>query len=300
MNVHYFCYFLLNYISSLLDYSKLMVIGGYDGEDYLDVVEVVDLDDPNKTCQLVESYPEVTELLTVGLVDGVVKACGGMSSERDCYDYDPSSNTWNSSPGLLFQKRYASSSLIDGIWLVSGDTHVPDGNMTEFWTGAEFVLGPTLPEMMYSPCQVTINATHVFFVDCLDQTAYLLDWNMQEWTQMDDMTTYKSDFCGCGLIRNDQFGKEVVVAGYGTSEIFNFDELAWRDGPELPHGFGYESVQLMDTFLLVGGLEDDSETNKIYIFDEDNYKFTLKSQTLWLSRRYAGAVVVPDELVNCS
>ncbi len=139
----------------------------------------------------------------------------------------------------------------------------------------------------------------MFFADCLDQTAYLLDWSMQEWTQLDGMTTDTSDSCGCGLINNEQFGKEVVVADLGTSEIFNFDSLTWRDGPDLPYGYGYASVQLTDTFLLVGGLEEDY-SNKIYIFDEDNYEFTLKSQTLWQPRAWSGAVVVPDELVNCS
>ncbi len=91
-------------------------------------------------------------------------------------------------------------------------------------------------------------------------------------------------------------GKEVVVAGYGTSEIFNFDSLMWRDGPDLPYGFGYASVQLTDTFLLVGGYED-YYSDKIYMFDEDHYEL---SQTLWHPRLYAGAVVVPDEMVNCA
>ncbi len=274
-----------------------MVIGGKDGSQ-LDVVEVIDLDDPNTSCEPVANYPTATEDVAVKLEDGVVKACGGVSTSRDCYDYDPTSNTWDSSLGMLLRKRGARSSIIDGVWLVSGDYHIPAGIMTEMWTGSEFMLGPTLPERMDGHCQVTINATHVFFANCDEQTTYLLDWKLQEWVQLDDMSVYRSNICGCGLIHNDEKGNEVVVAGYGSSEIFNFDSLTWRDGPALPYGYGYASVQLTDTFLLVGGYEDDY-SDKIYIFDEDNYEFTLKSQTLWHPRLYAGAVVVPDEMVNC-
>ncbi len=275
-----------------------MVIGGYDG-NYLDVVEVVDLEDPNKTCELVTNYPIATAYVTVALVDGITKACGGELSAIDCYDYDPSSDTWDSSPQLTFGKNWARSSIIDGTWLVSGDFTIPNGNMTEMWTGTDFVLGPNLPEAMSGHCQVAINATHVFFADCEDQTTYLLDWSLQEWTQLDNMGMDRDNVCGCGLIRNEQMGKEIVVAAYGTSEIFSFDTMIWRDGPQLPFGYAYASVQLTDTFLLVGGYEEDV-SNKIYIFDEDDYEFTLKSQTLWHPRGYSGSLVVPDEIVNCS
>ncbi len=120
---------------------------------------------------------------------------------------------------------------------------------------------------------------------------------------MDDMKGHRDYLCGCGLINNSVMGVEVVVAGYGTSEIFNFDDLAWRDGPNLPiFGHGYASVQLTNTFLLVGGYEDNAEqySDKIFIFDEDDYSFTLMSQTLVYPRNVPAAVLVPDEFVNCS
>ncbi len=56
-----------------------MVIGGKDGSQ-LDVVEVIDLDDPDKSCEPAANYPTATQDVTVKLVDGVVKACGGLST----------------------------------------------------------------------------------------------------------------------------------------------------------------------------------------------------------------------------
>ncbi len=154
------------------EYTKLMVIGGFNGSS-MDSVEVIDLNDSsNKTCEAVSDYPLSNDYLTAQVVDGVVKACGGLYAEYDCYDYDPSSGTWNSIPQLNSAKDQARSSIIDGTYLVSGDY---DNYQTEMWTGSEFVSGPDLPEVMYAHCQVTINATHVFFVDYEDKTAYLLD-----------------------------------------------------------------------------------------------------------------------------
>ncbi len=265
----------------------------------MDSVEVIDLDDPSKTCDIVANYPIATDYVTAQLVDGVVKVCGGLQTELDCYDYNSSSNTWSSSPGPLYEKDYATSSIIDGTWLVTGDDTNPDGTMTEWWTGSQFTMGPTLPKILNRHCQVSINSTHVFFADCIGKETYLLDWESQGITQLDDMTTARSNVCGCGLVQNDQMGKEVVVAGYGTSEIFNFGNMTWRDGPDLPSGYGYASVQLTDTFLMVGGFES-SYSNKIYIFDEENYYFTLMPETLAYERRWAGAVAVPDEMFNCS
>ncbi len=94
---------------------------------------------------------------------------------------------FKSGTALLEKKQEAGSSIIDGVWFVSGDYDIPAGNMTEMWTGSEFMLGPTLPERMDGHCQVTINATHVFFANCDEKTTYLLNWNLQEWTQLYDM-----------------------------------------------------------------------------------------------------------------
>ncbi len=194
------------------------------------------------------------------------------------------------------------SSVIGGdTWLISGGDATAAGITTEIWNGAEFVPGPDLSEDMYGHCQVTIDSTHVFFGDCEDRTAYILDWEARKWTQYESMSTSRDHYCGCGLINNEVMGKEVVVAGYGTSEIFNLETFSWRDGPELPYGFGYASVQLDDTFLLAGGYEEDY-TDKIYIFHPENYEFVLKTQKLQYPRRYAGAVAVNDYLqyINCT
>ncbi len=276
-----------------------MVIGGYVyGDGYLDVVEVVDLDDPNNMCTIVANYPVEVGDLTVAYYNGVVRSCGG-EELNDCYEYHPEDNTWVSTAGLRDGRSGVRSSLIDGTWLISGSNVDPIGTQTEMWVEDHFQQGPNLPELMAAHCQTTINATHIFFADCYDQTAYLFNWSEQEWIQVDNMERDRDYDCGCGLIRSETNGKEYVVAGFGTSEIFNFDTMSWRTGPTLPYGYGYASVQLEDTFVLVGGYEDDY-TDRMYVFDQDNYAFALKSQRLQHPRAYAGAVALPDDAVNCS
>ena len=60
------------------------------------------------------------------------------------------------------------------------------------------------------------------------------------------------DFPSCGLIQNPDNGPEVVVAGYGTSEIFSLTTLTWRAGGTPPYFYAAQSAQLLDTFVVVG------------------------------------------------
>ncbi len=262
------------------------------------------MEDPNSACEPLADYPLDIQFMTVGLVHGVIKSCGGYPGFNgftmdECYDYNDYNDEWESSPNMTEDRENPKSSLIkDGdLWLISGGSG--GGNLTEVWNGEEFVRGPTMPEYMYGHCQLTINSSHIFFADCEDRLTYLLDWDTQKWTQLESMKEFRDNYCGCGLIYNDIMGQEVVVAGYGTSEIFNLNDMSWRDGPELPYGRGYASAQLANTFALVGGYEEDY-LDKIYLFHQDNYEFVTKTQRLEHPRRYAGSVAVPDAMVNCT
>ncbi len=278
-------------------------MAGYGSDDWIDNVEVIDLADPTSSCEPIENYPLLADRMAVGFVDGVVKSCGGYVGNGNnihlCYDYDPSTNTWESSPDLNYERYHAGSSIIAARWLVTGDNYNDVASTTELWTGTEFVQSIDLPEYMYGHCQVTINSTHVFFGDCEDKTAYILDWNMQEWTQLGNMT-YERHMCGCGLIHNDIQGDEVVITAEGTSEIFNFGTMSWRAGPNMTDEYGFASAQLKDTFALVGGYAGDGQYSaKVFVFDQNNYEFVLSEQRLQQRRAYGAAVAVPDEIVNC-
>ncbi len=102
----------------------------------------------------------------------------------------------------------------------------------------------------------------------------------------------------CGLILNPENGPEVVVAGYGTSEIFNLASQTWREGPVGPYFYNAGSAQLADTFLAVGGFYTDY-LDTVYEFDPVDYAWTLRNQRLSSPRWGPGTVALPRGFVQC-
>ncbi len=247
--------------------------------------------------------------MALGVIDGFVKSCGSAADTIECFNYDPSTNSWTEGGRLITPRESPRSSFIDGIWLISGDDTVSGDypQSTEIWTGSAFEQGPFIPEEMHHHCQLTINSTHVFFQEDASghgPNTYLLDWNSQTWTELPG---YVGDrfYASCGLINNPENGLEVVVTSEGTSDIFNFNDMTWRPGPDFVD-YVYESgyAQLRDTFVLVGGDKNGDELfwpDTIYLFDHLNYEWILMDQSLQMPREsYAGVVAVPDDFVNCS
>ncbi len=153
-------------VFNIAGYTKLIVIGGYNN-GYLSSVEVIDLENPSNTCNTIADYPVKESGIAVGFIDGLIKSCGSSDDTADCYDYNPATNSWITSVSLINERLRPRYSFIDGIWLVSRDgTGYDDvGSTTKMWTGTGFEPGPSLPIPMWSPCQLTINSTHVFFAD---------------------------------------------------------------------------------------------------------------------------------------
>ncbi len=242
--------------------------------------------------------------MTVGIIHGLIKSCGGYADRDDCYDYNPETNSWITSASLINTRKHPRSSFIDGIWLVSEDHTASDDVplTTEMWTGTEFEPGPSLPIEMNYHCQLTINSTHVFFADTFATgKAFLLDWYEQTWTELPPMTVDRY-LMSCGLINNPENGIEAVIVEDGVTEIFNFREEAWRTGPTVESFNQAGYAQVGDTFVVVGGRNDAGDTiDTIYKFDHINYDWILMSQRLQVPRdTYPGVVAVPDEFVTCS
>ncbi len=99
----------------------MVVIGGFSHGDKLSRVEVFDLEDATKTCSPISDYPTEISALSVGVVQAIIKACGGNNPpDKVCYDYVPESDTWISTSSLTQVRRYHGASLIQDVWLISG------------------------------------------------------------------------------------------------------------------------------------------------------------------------------------
>ncbi len=270
-------------------------------------VEAFDLEDTStRTCQPITNYPQTQYGMAVGVMQGVIKSCGGYKEPKiACYDYNPDSNTWIQSPNMTAKRVYHGHSFIDDKWLLSGG-YVPDqvspSNATEYWDGNEFHVGPPLPRAMHAHCQLTLNHTHVFFTAGDGLASYLLYWPDWTWTELPAITKNYA-WPSCGLIKNPNNGREAVIAGEEKNEIFNFKNLTWRDGPTVPYFIYAGYTQLSDTFLVVGGKHSSSYSylSTIYKFNNINYEWVQLCRNLQTkSGYYPGVVTVPDSFVNCS
>ncbi len=271
-------------------------------------MEVIDLYDPTSICDPLSNYPNKDYGMAVTLIDGYIKSCGSQYDRDDCYDYDFATNQWTTSESMLTPRANPKASLIDGVWLVSGDNEeIESGNApfsTEIWSNGQFAEGPTLPAAMYNHCQLTVNSTHVFFGNKEGSyPSFLLNWENQEWTELPTRTN-GGYFPSCGLINNPENGLEAVVVEDGHSDILNFNTLQWRAGPSLEYSFDRSgSAQLTDTFVVVGGSNyaGTDTLNTIYQFDHINYDWILLSKKMQIKRQgYFGVLAVTDDLVSCS
>ncbi len=143
---------------------------------------------------------------------------------------------------------------------------------------------------------MTVDENRVFFANPATGNAFMLNWQLQEFTQLQDMEFTRQD-PGCGLVFNaSAAGPEVVVTGDGTTEIFNVASGEWREGPTPPHvaGYRYGVAQLEETFILVGGFDDvdDPEHREqdrgndeyfldtLWQFDQIEYEWVLRDQVI--------------------
>ncbi len=237
------------------------------------------------------------------------------------------------------------------LWLVAGSNDATS-KLVEYWAyegteGYFFFSGITLPEDMYHHCQVfesyvaiqceclfnavflqvSLNDTHVFFANGKSGNAFILNYPYHEWIQLDSMTQHLGDdydaYISCGKVTSDSEGTEIVLAGYGMSEIFNLNSMTWRPGQRmqrkqfqcqnynlrlpvfaavLPAMERYASAQVSsESFVLVGGYDDETSvySDSILQFDPATYTMVELEQKLIVNRRGAGALAVPNEFLPC-
>jgi len=282
--------------------TKVLVIGGYK-EGAISNVEVIDLSGDGLTCPKIPDYPLKVDAITAGFYDEKVIVCGGYDNSRthdECFYLGPDLSRWiEMAPVLGGPKRRLASSIIDNKWLLSGGY---DGRTTFkstfFFDGISFNEGPEMPASKRAHCQVSINATHIFFANG-GTTTFLLNWYTQEYDILDRIPNSK-EYGSCGVINNADHGLEVLLVDESSSYIYSIDDREWRDGPKLPQStVDSFPVQLDDGFLSMGGKLGSSYHATIYKFDENAYDWLVEPVRLETPRQFAAAVTVPDTFLNC-
>ncbi len=103
-------------------------MGGYSEEDYMDNVEVLDLEDSSSCDRELAPLPYAIRR-SLGLTTsdgGAPMNCGGLSDgdPRQCYGYDAASDTWVEAAQMAHGRDQGGSSieLSDGTYWVAGGT----------------------------------------------------------------------------------------------------------------------------------------------------------------------------------
>jgi len=289
---------------NVLEYTKAIVIGGYANGEYLSSVELIDLSNEGKDCPSLPNYPLRVEYLTAEFYQGNVIACGGYLSTLvntdKCYSLGSDLSSWEELRTPLYggPRRNLASSIIDDKIFITGGYDDVDLKSTLVYDGSQFLQGPDLLHTKYYHCQLTLNSTHIFITSGGYET-FLLNWETEEFVLLDDIPKYM-DAAACGLLKNENYGLEVLVAEEGSSFIFSFTDLLWRNGPKIPNNaINPASAPTKNGFLSIGGYSRGSFYTSVYKFNEISYEWVEEEAVLQTGRQYATAVAVSDDFVKC-
>ena len=121
-----------------------------------------------------------------------------------------------------------------------------------------------------------------------------------------------NNYCNhaCGFVKTQNFEYAIVVAGscqyhIPKAELLYFDSKEWVTTNSLPVAlYDASSVQLKETFLVIGGLDQDHNTyNSIYYLEYSSasleYVWKMLEAKLKEARFDFAAFLVPDYLTVC-
>ena len=170
----------------VLDYTKLVVMGGIGAGVFLQDVEVINLADPDVACLPLNSYPYHIQQPTLAFTEGKLRSCGGAAIEsgntRECYEFDPDTNSWTRNGDLLEARHAPSSTVIrQNQWFIVGGIASAQSVGTEVRVGGASESGPSVRDQVLSPCLVTLNDTHIFLADWENGFTYILNWEEESW-----------------------------------------------------------------------------------------------------------------------
>ena len=135
---------------------------------------------------------------------------------------------------------------------------------------------------------------------------HVFDSRRQKWLAFPNMTIPRS-FFSCAVIEHPQRGIEIVAAGAlnadtNMTEIFNFQDGSWREGPPLPRPYCAQvAVPYKDSFLLVSGVRSDKKvmTSTIFKYNIVDDAWELMKERVPMPREAQVAMMVAEELVPC-
>jgi hypothetical protein len=214
----------------------------------------------------------------------------------------------------------AAAQLQDGKLLVTGglDSSGSYLNSAEMLTeeGWESNI-PSLPVTIYAHCMVTVNSTTVMVIGGsqdgqISGKTFYFTFGEESWTEGHELKNNRL-YHSCGMIRKNKESQamSIIVAGgrdgssLSSVEILDEGSNEWQTGPELP--FGIEGSQMVEDqnggVVLIGGYSSSVDNlDSLYQLPHGGQDafWTKMEQKLKTGRREHTAILVPDNLVDCS
>jgi len=289
-------------------------MNGNFGNGAVNVIDFIDMSNENLSCSPIPEVPVARAYMASTYYQGRLYACGGIASYiaySDCLVMDDNL-IWIPGPSMPDERSGMASSSINGIWWITGgfantyyepdDLYIKeDFDTTLIFDGFDFSYGPKMPEKMDNHCQLTLNETHVFIAARFSTSAFMFNWETQEWITLDPVSWYMPQGM-CGLLDHPENGKEILIADDMHGRIFSLTSETWREGPTLPgNTIRSSSAPVEDGFLAIGGnFRNGQFLDTIYRFHQDSYEWELLDQKLRQERASAATATVPESFLNCT
>ena len=299
-------------------YSKILVGLGSTKSGRTNNFEIIDLESSTSKCPQVSSYPSAIYGAMGGI--GMNKKpiiCGGVASSyvSNCYSLD---QTWQPLASLktaLAHAAAAPSPFKSHQIVISGGSTGSSQNFVDVLNEKDWERLPaSLPTALHAHCMVLMNSTTLMTIgghngNTIPNTYILNAWS-QSWVDGPPLK-YSRYLHSCSRIKkniNSQQEYSIVAAGgvsVASVELLDEGASQWRDGPELPVKI-YAAQMVEDPLggvIVIGGLSSvNSYSDKLYRLAHagEGAHWIEMPQKLTTGRQYHTAIMVPDNIVNCT
>ena len=251
----------------------ILVATGYDEDDYdynsfdydnyvyhsaaSNDCEVIDIQDPERNCSNIPSYPISIWTGSGGIVSGIPMICGGELYDEGfegrkmsdvCYAFNVKTNSWTLVANLAGQRSdFASAPIKDALWITGGkvrtsvnETIQSEDASTEFvHVNGSVSPGPNLPYARDHHCMVTLHNNHIMILGSDNSTTdaknvVIYDPEVGQFMSAPSML-YDRNGAGCALFYSPLHGNRPVVLAAGgfnvsTVEIFDYTNAkTWEE-----------------------------------------------------------------------
>ena len=295
-----------------------MVVGGIP-ESVSQRVELIDLTDQNRRCKTPQNYPLAVEGPVGAFFDNSVIVCGGGSNatytSSACYKYNPENASWSYMTDMI-AKRSQAASIVHGdkFWITGGRQNGMVHSSTEVLHSSNysFTLYTSLPSAIFGHNLLNVDLNYIILLGGR-YSSYVFNVESHTWKQLPSLLNWRAEsHAGLAIFNNGSQAAVIAGGQIGRTELLFLDSpksywlksnemkitsSSWVRGPDMPYNIKKgASVQLNDTFIIVGGIRRWSRAlNTIWKFDIQTEKWTMLKQMLKFARSQHIAFLVPDE-----